>query len=69
MSDYSNRFVAYMSCLERGQQFKAEGCQSTIAMHPWYSGVLTFPFPCIMEKAFSLMVACLVILYGLTCLG
>ena len=28
------------SCLvfRGGQQFKAEGCQSTGAMHPWYSG-------------------------------
>ena len=29
-----------MSCLvfRGGQRFKAEGCQSSGAMHPWYSG-------------------------------
>ena len=26
-----------MSCLQRGTVFKVEGCQSTGAMHPWYS--------------------------------
>ena len=30
--------VVSLSCLQRGQRFKAEGCQSTGAMHPWYSG-------------------------------
>ena len=39
MSDCDNKGVAYMSFLVfRGEQgFKAVGCQSTIAMHSWYT--------------------------------
>ena len=40
LSEYNNKCVAYMSCLafKGGQRFRAEDCQSSVAMHPWYSG-------------------------------
>ena len=55
LSEYNNKCVAYMSCIAfKGEQrFRAEDCQSTVAMPPWYSGAPghTFDLALVVKEA------------------